>query len=999
MVMTMKLHILITKALCKVKTSVLIWSILVLAIGQISTLEAQQNASPANWLYPQGNSEGVRRVEIRSSRQYFDSMSVKWATPLISGHVQPLVGNIVNNDKIFPYFPYAPNEMAAVVGDRLVIIDGRGKVVAYEKLPDALNGVIGISALLDTSFTNESSPFRSPTVVLGLETIEAPRSDSLAVAFIVGYDHTNNRTQIIRRFSLNLKEASLNPNVSASMKPVYARKDGDEFIMYATFNMAQPTIGNSFFVEPPFLRGLTQFNTYNAIANFPLPDIGDDRTSRVTVGPEVSFTQPSQTNKIEGKSLMLLPSYPTPGLLDIIPNDITSGGTAPDKPYVMSFDLSLPYILEDFPLMDMSFIAKGTRPRMRPLYVNILDNATGDSMFVLVLEEYNGRNGSNGKSAIHLFDMMGNQLTSPENINEPPYLPPSFAGGQNHYWSVAVGDVDGNSSNQWLPHYPNNRGNEIVVTQSSKEFAFAGSRLSVLRYYSGPETDKPSPPGEYLFALDTIASQKINGWVAAVNDFDGDLSDGKDEIFLVNGSEVIVLRMRNYNSFEFRMGNPFDTVFTMNFPNQTISNLAIADLDGDGLNEMIVTTFDTTYVVGTPLRQTIALVEPRYFNAPQTDFCPLDTVVIRWSNITGTDKAHILFIETINGIPIPSTLDTIRFDFPNSKEEEIFRYVVDERVLGKEGFFIITSASNPAQNFDTTTIMRFHNPNIILDTWNPTVYYSGSEFTLTGTAQCADSVSFEFSYDGINWTTLSKAVVFPNNSFSLLTKLPCLDLFKCSEPDRDSLIYAKVLATRGRFTDSSSVWKIRVLPSPFPVKWDTCTTGCPTLHFKWNELDFNYPCDNVIVSVSADMGITFTEIAMIDLKEGEFIWNIPTVLPDTVVMRFCCENSCIRTDTVVAAIQPKYIQIIAPNPVSINDVMEVIYTVPRETNVTIRLFDQSNRIVRELVKSAPRSPNTAYCEFWDGRLSDGTPVANGLYYLILEMSDGSREAHPVYIRK
>lgn len=979
---------------------ILLLALLMMIVGEYSPISAQFSSSPARWHYPQGNSEGTRRVDLRSGSQSFDSLRVKWSTPLISGHVQPLIGNIVSNDKIFSNFPFAPNEMAAVVGDRIVVLDGRGKTIINEKMPSTLNGVIGVSALLDTNFVDPNFPFASPTVVLGLETIEAEREDSLAVAFIIGFNHNTKKMDIIRRFSMNLKDQAIQPNVSASLKPVYARKDGDDFMLYAVFNMSQPSIGNEFFVEAPFLRGITQFNTSNEISTFPLPDIGDDITSRVTLGPEVSFAQPSQTSRIDGKNVMMLPSFPTPNLNDIIPNDITSGGTAPNTPYVTSFDLTNPFLLEDFPLLDMSTIAKGSRPRVRPMFVNLHDNATTDSMFVLILEEYNGRDGSNGKAMIHLFDLNGNQITSPENINEPPYLPPSFAGGSNHYWSVGIGEIDGNSSNSWGPHFPNNYGNEIVVTQSSKEFAFAGSRLSILRYYSGPEINKPSPPGEYLFALDTIASQKINGWVAAVNDFDGNLADGKDEIFLVDGSDVIVLRMRNYLSTEFRLGMPFDTVLTLSFPNQTISNLAIADMDGDGLNDMVVTTFDTTFVLGSPLRQTIAVTEPRYYNTPATDYCPLDTVRIKWTNITGTGKAHLIFVETIGGLPNPfSKIDTIAYDIPNMLDEEEYIYIVDDKVLGKSGFFIVASAANPTRNYDTTTIMNFHNPNLIVDNLQGVTYYSGAEFYVSGKASCADSVRFDFSYDGLSWETLSIGEVMPDDSFAVYTKLPCLDMFNCSSADKDSVIYAKVYAIRGNYYDSTLAIKLKVLPSPFPVVWDSCKSNCPTLEFKWQTTDFQFQCDTVVVSVSADFGRTFTEVAVLPAMQSGYTWLIPRNLPDTVMLRFCCQNSCIRTDTLIGGIQPSYIQTVSPNPVRGNEIMEVVYYLPMETNVTIRIYDQSNRIVSELVKSQSRLANTYYCDRWDGRLPDGSPAANGMYYISLELSDGSREVYPVYIRK
>src|SRR5690606_28991691 len=115
----------------------------------------------------------------------------------------------------------------------------------------------------------------------------------------------------------------------------------------------------------------------------------------------------------------------------------------------------------------------------------------------------------------------------------------------NHYWSVAVGNVDGISSNEELPYYPNNPGREIIVTQSSRDFAVANSRISVLKYIGNESIPKTSPPNRFLSPFDTICTQRINGWIAAVNDLDG-ASDQKDEILVVNNSQIMLLQLRDY---------------------------------------------------------------------------------------------------------------------------------------------------------------------------------------------------------------------------------------------------------------------------------------------------------------------------------------------------------------------------------------------------------------------------------------------------------------------
>jgi flagellar hook assembly protein FlgD len=78
--------------------------------------------------------------------------------------------------------------------------------------------------------------------------------------------------------------------------------------------------------------------------------------------------------------------------------------------------------------------------------------------------------------------------------------------------------------------------------------------------------------------------------------------------------------------------------------------------------------------------------------------------------------------------------------------------------------------------------------------------------------------------------------------------------------------------------------------------------------------------------------------------------------------------------------------------------MEVTYRVPKETNVTVRIYDQANRLVAELAKNLSRIPDVAYCEKWDGRIWDGSTAANGMYFLVIELSIGKKEVYPVYIK-
>ncbi|MFP4368012.1 MAG: hypothetical protein ACLFR2_00370 [Candidatus Kapaibacterium sp.] len=952
------------------------------------------NSSPANWLYPNGNAESTRNTVHTSARQSIDSIFIKWSTPFISGDVQPLIGNIIDNPKLYDDFPFTPNELAAVMGDEIIIIDGAGRLATRTNIPgEYAAGVSAISVLFDTLSTGIGAQQNS-TLVLGLETMEMPRhEDSLAYAYIAGFNHDSERINILKRLAIDLRVYE--PNIFASIKPVYGKNVDGEILIYSLLNMSSPVVPDPTDIPVPVLRGITLFNTENMLSSFPMPDLGDDLDYRITLGPEVNSAQPSFTPIAPGNEAILLPSYPTPGLDILVDNPVTAS-TVADRPYLFGFDISGNSINESFFPFDFSaWVSEDSRPRITPYFLNIGDEGSNDSLFMLVAEEYKGIDGSNGRSRLHLFDANGDPLTFVGDPIEPP-----FTGDTNHYWSVAVGNVDGNSDNSWQEYYPNNPGNEIILSQSSADFAVPGSRLMVMRYNSGTIIEKPSPPNSFLFPFDTIATQRINGWVAAVNDLDnGD--DGKDEIIIVDGSTIMIMKMRDYASNEFRLGNPFDTLFSHEFFNETISSVAIADLEGDGRNDIIVTTYDSTYVFGTINKNTIDVTHPIDYMDPPEEYCSGDTVEIEWVNkIRGTERVDINFIRYSGGGPLPLEPISIAEGIHNDRDTMTYNVVVDSSIYGLEGKFIVESSFGGMQVFDTTTVLNFRLPFITADPPLNNEYTVGETIELTGTVSCLDTALLQYSYDGIVWETLDTTVTEGLDNYSINGEIPCVDLFNCTAPDADSLILFRTFAFAGIYKDSSISHGAVIRPARLPVSFDTSLTACPTKEFLWDLSSVEYLCDTITISVSTDFGNTFTFITSVRMNEGGYLWQIPLNLPPQIVMRFCCENSCVRTDTVLGDYKPRFIEIVAPNPVraGLQD-LEVVYSVPEETSVNLKIFDQANNLVAEPVKNQLRNPQTAYCDKWDGRLANGALAANGLYYLMLELSNGMKEVYPVFVRK
>ena len=94
-----------------------------------SVMQAQNLSGPASWMYPKGNPQATYSQQEPSRAQKIDSLKLKWSTTALSGDIQPLIGNIKNNPKIVPEFLWAPNEIVAVVKDRIVVVDGTGELL------------------------------------------------------------------------------------------------------------------------------------------------------------------------------------------------------------------------------------------------------------------------------------------------------------------------------------------------------------------------------------------------------------------------------------------------------------------------------------------------------------------------------------------------------------------------------------------------------------------------------------------------------------------------------------------------------------------------------------------------------------------------------------------------------------------------------------------------------------------------------------------------------
>lgn len=946
----------------------------------------QSIASPSNWLFPNGNYEATKYNHRKSFDQDISKFKIKIFNDKISGDLQPLIGNLVDNSKISSAFPYSPNEIAVVSGRNIIILDGSGRY--YTKTLD--NGILpikGISLLFDSLATGYKDNVGSH-VIMALETIESVSGDSLAHSYLAGFDNSTNQIVLHKRLAIDMREYP--NNIYNSIRPFFGRLNNQSIQVFSTLDIFHPNVPDTNAVEAPYLRGLTHFDSDIEFPNFPLPDIGDDTTNRIELAVRIGLDQPSITQLSSGKTIAFMPTIPDTSLDVNITNKL-GGTTNASKSYLFSYDISGSAIANNIAPIDISDSVNGVKPYIRPYVVELNNGSTTPQKYILLTEQYHGYEGSEGVSMLHLLDINGNFITSPQGAI------PSFAGDSNHYWAIATGNVDG-VNNEWLPFFPNNQGNEIIATQSSRNFAHANSRIFILKYDNTKIIQKPTPPNKQLFPFDTICAARINGRVVAVNDLDNN-TDGKDEIVVVDGSKLLVLVMRQYEDPMYRAGNPMDTLYYKDFDKEDIFAVEIADMDGDGLNDLVVTTFKATYIIGTPLKNVLTLLSPKIQMTPPDEYCPGDSLELTWENkVLGVGTIDIDFVD----ISDSTNYDTLSVStmIANDKDTVSYNVFLDSALIGTTGYFIIKSTVEPDEIRDSSAtihITDFALTNFIM---SDTVVTVGDNFTFGGEVNCFDSLIVETSILDTTWTKLITLSDTTAPNFAYTDTIPCLPIFNCDSADLDSLYHYRITAYKSKFSKVLTEFSVKVNPAPFPLTIEVENSVDPTQRFSWDPTAFEYTCDTINIFVSYNGGISYVLQDRVSLNAMEYTWKVPLDAPDDVMFRFCCESSCIRTDTLLTGIAPNYINVVAPNPFdpSIEEV-KFVYKVPKSGNVTIKILDESNREVITIANKQFRDESIANVDTWNGRMPNGDFVANGMYYLYIEFPDGKREFYPIYVKR
>jgi len=80
-----------------------------------------------------------------------------------------------------------------------------------------------------------------------------------------------------------------------------------------------------------------------------------------------------------------------------------------------------------------------------------------------------------------------------------------------------------------------------------------------------------------------------------------------------------------------------------------------------------------------------------------------------------------------------------------------------------------------------------------------------------------------------------------------------------------------------------------------------------------------------------------------------------------------------------------------PNPLNPDiEGTNLCYDLATNGSVTVKIYDSGGNLVLTVIENEDREARDTICEEWNGKNGQGKPVANGVYFFVVESSDGER---------
>jgi hypothetical protein len=555
-----------------------------------------------------------------------------------------------------------------------------------------------------------------------------------------------------------------------------------------------------------------------------------------------------------------------------------------------------------------------------------------------------------------------------------------IVGSANYGWSIVQADVDGTAPDG--QKYKNNPGNEIIAALRSLDGAdVANDSIYVIRYsflqnYFGDVVPRMAFSGRLMGAGDLVTDPY-----------------GRDELVIANGSSLSVLQLRNYNDPLIDIGDdklPFTTLASFTLDSR-ILNVAIADLEGDGDNDLVVSTEKATYAIGKPIAEPFDTIRPQV-----SETCSPDTFNVSWRRKVGGEGTVTVKLlgdnkqVTVLDTNFPATRDTFTV-ITNTLAEGTYRLIVQDNDLPT-----LIDTSDASFTIHTPSIAQFHLADTPFDV--------GQSVSFETTLQCIDDIHLEQSFIPDQWEEVEAEITPDGAKRTISYTLPCPPNWSCRRNDTVKVwlrLVSNIPGVAPRMDSLSLAVPSRTLNLVPPAGPDDTTQARNRL-LTWTSTDFD--CQNLLLSYSTNGGADWNKTSV--PNDGEDSIRVPVNAFGRVLVRLCCGDGtvCDYGITEFGVRELPGINFVAPNPFNPNrpvsdygDGAAIIYRLQRGGTVRITIFDASRSVTAVLADGEAREEATTYVELWDGRNGQGNIVANGTYICIIESSASERIVLPIIV--
>lgn len=959
---------------------------LFLLTAALGPLPAAAQVSPTSrWWYPMGTAEGTRSNIDSTLEADTVGPTVKWRAPALRNAPAIAVGHLLNRGGGIRF----QQQVVGITADTLLILSGLGTVEQRAIYGDTAGLFpkpyrLSLTGLFSLGTGTVSPLGRANVIGVGVERAQQSLNDTLW-AFLADVSGRVTKRIILDSLPstqpLALRRAGLYP-VAVFGKAVYMAVSQNDDAATSSGAVANAIAKESFSSDQPFFENTTSKWSY-------------------AVGPRVYPQAPSLTyDVLTNRNYIALSTatYNSPVQVIARPPTAppTSGvPTASDSMYAIN-------------LTDTLDAPRNVQTRRVPVLGPAVQNRGESNSYFITLFAGINEGGTFFRAITENHDpsrpgtaklTLASPFTS-DTITYGSYTDPEMV---NVGWTIATGDVDGSvpdrtAGNPNAQKYRNNKGEELIGARRNADGSdVANNYLYFFRWsYIDTTGDKP-------ISLQLVFRHAFSGRLLAAGDLHGVMNGdtyARRELVIAQGNTIKVLQLIPYNdpSFGDFRNEYFRTVatYTLDAPALTA---AIADLEGDGANDLIVTTAQSTYAIGRPVPQpfgTIASDSDRYCRGKQ--------VKVRWNRKVGGGEngVRLTLIGGSGPRPVAYAYHSASPD-PLNIGAGADSITIDTRGIQPGSYRLVVQDTIVAAIVDTSNLFTIDQTlfeNVSLDTSSGVGF--GRPFTLSADVECSAGLWVVRSFDGTNWDTLKTLPVsLSNGSASAIDRIDC-PLTNCSGVSDTVRVFYR-FADTNRFGESE-IRAVEIPIQPRTLAFSGTETDPRMRTITWGAGD--YQCSTPRIYLVDANGATVREIAQVPPGSTEYSFTIPDEISGTLQVRICCSDApCIfgmSSEFDVPPVSNK--NYVAPNPFDPNargadlNGAVIVYRLKNPGDVTITIYDAGRAVVRKLLDAAPQEPRV-HRVAWDGRNSRGDIVASGSYICIIESSSGEHYVLPIIVNK